>query len=223
MKRLSFLALLLTALLTLAGAVSAQETRIAAVVNDDVISVADVGARMRLVFASSNIEDTPESRQRVARQVVRILIDEKLEMQEAKRLNLKVSEAEIAAALANIEAQNNLPKGGLDKMLSARGVERGTLVDQLTATLAWGKVVRQNLNRVTPAYDGRPATRAAFRDIPGGQQPPAGCRGSPLCRPALRAIARRRTLCRPGSAVLAIGHGGGWRRYRLGHALSAIE
>jgi peptidyl-prolyl cis-trans isomerase SurA len=154
MKRLLLsLVLLLVAILALAGAASAQETRIAAVVNDDVISVADVTARMRLVFASSNIEDTPESRQRVARQVVRILIDEKLQMQEAKRLNLKVSDEEIAAALANIEAQNNLPKGGLDKMLSGRGVERGTLVDQLTATLAWGKVVRQNLNRVTPISD----------------------------------------------------------------------
>ena len=125
----------------------------AAVVNDDVISIADVTARMRLVFASSNIEDTPESRQRVARQVVRILIDEKLQMQEAKRLNLKVSDEEIAGALGNIEAQNNLPKGGLDKMLAGRGIERVTLVDQLTATLAWGKVVRQNLNRVTPISD----------------------------------------------------------------------
>src|SRR5260221_12311167 len=147
------LALLLAATLALAGAASAQETRIAAVVNDDVISIADVTARMRLVFASSNIEDTPESRQRVARQVVRILIDEKLQMQEAKRLNLKVSDEEIAGALGNIEAQNKLPKGGLDKMLAGRGIERGTLVDQLTATLAWGKVVRQNLNRVTPISD----------------------------------------------------------------------
>jgi peptidyl-prolyl cis-trans isomerase SurA len=154
MKRLFLpLVLLLVATLALADAASAQETRIAAVVNDDAISVADVTARMRLVFASSNIEDTPDSRQRVARQVVRILIDEKLQMQEAKRLNLKVSDEEIAAALANIEAQNNLPKGGLDKMLSTRGIERGTLVDQLTATLAWGKVVRQNLNRVTAISD----------------------------------------------------------------------
>src|SRR5260221_2092543 len=152
MKQL-LLSLALSLVARLAGAASAQETRIAAVVNDDVISIADVTARMRLVFASSNIEDTPESRQRVARQVVRILIDEKLQMQEAKRLNLKVSDEEIAGALGNIEAQNKLPKGGLDKMLAGRGIERGTLVDQLTATLAWGKVVRQNLNRVTPISD----------------------------------------------------------------------
>ena len=149
MKRL----LLALAIALAAAAASAQETRIAAVVNDDVISVGDLAARIRLVFASSNIQDTPESRQRVTRQVVRILIDEKLEMQEAKRLNITVSDDELNAALAGIESQNNLPKGGLDGMLEARGIPRSTLVDQITATLAWGKVIRQNLNRVTPISD----------------------------------------------------------------------
>src|SRR5882672_9152789 len=134
MKRLLLALAVLPALLTVGVAVSAQETRIAAVVNDEVISIADLAARIRLVFASSNIPDTPETRQRVTRQVVRILIDEKLEMQEAKRLNITVSDDEAAKAFTNIEAQNKLPKGGLDAMLSARGIPRSTLIDQLTAT-----------------------------------------------------------------------------------------
>jgi peptidyl-prolyl cis-trans isomerase SurA len=153
MKRLLHIAAVMALFLTAGLAASAQETRIAAVVNDEVISVADVAARLRLVLVSSNIPDTPDTRQRVARQVVRILIDEKLEMQEAKRLNVTVSDEEVAKALANIEAQNKLPKGGLEAMLTARGIPRGTLVDQVTATLAWSKVIRQNLNRVTPISD----------------------------------------------------------------------
>ena len=44
---------------------SAPEMRIAAVVNDDVISVFDVVSRMRMVMLSSNIPDTPEMRQRI--------------------------------------------------------------------------------------------------------------------------------------------------------------
>ncbi|HEX3498725.1 MAG TPA: peptidylprolyl isomerase [Stellaceae bacterium] len=153
MKPLRVALALILVLLTPGVAAQAQETRIAAVVNDEVISVADLAARIRLVFASSNIPDTPDTRQRVTRQVVRMLIDEKLEMQEAKRLNITVSDDEVAKALVNIEAQNKLSKGGLDSMLTARGVPRGTLVDQVTATLAWSKVVRQNLNRVTPISD----------------------------------------------------------------------
>jgi peptidyl-prolyl cis-trans isomerase SurA len=153
MKRFLHVVVLMAVFLAVGIAASAQETRIAAVVNDEVISVADVAARIRLVLISSNIPDTPDTRQRVTRQVVRILIDEKLEMQEAKRLNITVSDDEAAKALANIEAQNKLPKGGLDAMLTARGIPRGTLVDQVTATLAWSKVIRQNLNRITPISD----------------------------------------------------------------------
>jgi peptidyl-prolyl cis-trans isomerase SurA len=153
MKRLLLALAVVPVLLTTGVAARAQETRIAAVVNDEVISVADLAARIRLVFASSNIPDTPDTRQRVTRQVVRMLIDEKLEMQEAKRLNITVSDDEAAKAFANIEAQNKLPKGGLEAMLTARGIPRSTLIDQLTATLAWGKVIRQNLNRVTPISD----------------------------------------------------------------------
>src|SRR5471032_2605973 len=113
MKRL----LISLALLLAAASASAQETRIAAVVNDDVISVADLASRMRLVFASSNIQDVPETRQRVTRQVVRMLVDEKLQMQEAKRLGVKVPDEEVNAGLAVIETQNKVPKGGLDAML----------------------------------------------------------------------------------------------------------
>jgi len=153
MKRLLLALAVTQALLILGVVASAQETRIAAVVNDEVISVADLTARIRLVFASSNIPDTPETRQRVTRQVVRMLVDEKLEMQEAKRLNISIQDEEVAKAFANIETQNKLPKGGLETMLATRGIPRGSLVDQITATLAWSKVVRQNLNRITPISD----------------------------------------------------------------------
>src|SRR5207245_7992941 len=54
------------------------ETRIAAVVNDEVISVADVMSRLRMVMLSSNLTDSPETRQRIAAQVLRTIVDEKL-------------------------------------------------------------------------------------------------------------------------------------------------
>src|SRR5579884_1200947 len=59
------------------------EVRIAAVVNDEVISVLDLVSRMKMVMVSSNLPDTPETRQRLAAQVLRAIVDEKLQMQEA--------------------------------------------------------------------------------------------------------------------------------------------
>src|SRR6516165_3079838 len=46
------------------GAQQYPEIRIAAVVNDDAISVADVASRIRMVMLSTAIPDTPEARKR---------------------------------------------------------------------------------------------------------------------------------------------------------------
>ena len=80
------LLLALTLLLLLAASAVAQETRIAAVVNDDIVSLNDLSNRMLLVMRSSGMEDTKQNRDRVSSQVLRSLIDERLQMQEAKRL-----------------------------------------------------------------------------------------------------------------------------------------
>jgi peptidyl-prolyl cis-trans isomerase SurA len=136
---------LFTALLVaIAWPAAAQEVKIAAVVNDDVISYGDLEARLRLVIGTSNMPDNDTTRQRLAPQILRSLVDEKLELQEAKRLNIKVTDQDIAAALARIEQQNQLPKGGLDAYMREHGLSQDSLADQLTASLAWGKVVRQH-------------------------------------------------------------------------------
>jgi peptidyl-prolyl cis-trans isomerase SurA len=122
---------------------AAPEMRIAAVVNDQVISVFDLVSRIRMVMLSSNIADTPETRQRLAPQVLRSLIDERLELEEAKRQNVTATDAEINRALGQIEKQNNMQPGQLNELLKARGIDRGSLVDQITASIVWAKLVRR--------------------------------------------------------------------------------
>lgn len=119
------------------------DMRIAAVVNDEVISMFDLVSRMRLVLLSSNLPDTPEARQRVGGQVLRSLVDEKLQLQEAKKQNIVATDDELNAALAQIEKQNNMQSGQLNLLLKSRGIDRGSLVNQLTAGIVWGKLVRR--------------------------------------------------------------------------------
>jgi len=147
------LAVLFPLLLLLASPVLGQETRIAAVVNDDLVSVVDLQQRIRLVLVSSNLEDTPQNRQRVATQVLRSLVDEKLELQEAKRLGVKVGDEELDEALGRIATQNRLPKDRLDAYLKDRGIDKATLLEQIRATLAWGKLIRRKLQSVTISED----------------------------------------------------------------------
>src|SRR5579863_414303 len=131
----------------------APEMRIAAVVNDEIISVFDVVSRMRVVMISSNIADTPETRQKIGPQVLRSLIDEKLELQEAKRQNVTATDSEINNALAQIEKQNNMKSGQLNEFMKARGIDRGALVDQLTAGIVWAKLVRKQAAQTTEISD----------------------------------------------------------------------
>jgi peptidyl-prolyl cis-trans isomerase SurA len=119
------------------------EMRIAAVVNNEVISVYDLVSRMRMIMLSSNIPDTPENRQKLAPQVLRQLIDERLELEEAKREGIAATDAEINHAIAQLEKQNNMQPGTLNDFLKARGIDRTTLVDQITASIEWAKLVRR--------------------------------------------------------------------------------
>ena len=102
----------------------APEMRIAAVVNDEVVSVFDLVSRMQMVMLSSNIPDTPELRERMGRQVLRSLIDEKLQMQEAKRQNVTVTDTDVEKALTQIAQQNNMSTEQLTGLLKSRGIGR---------------------------------------------------------------------------------------------------
>ena len=132
---------------------SYPEVRIAAVVNDEVISVADLASRIRMVMLSTSIPDTPQARQHLAAQVLRQLIDERLQIQEAKRKNITATDAEIKKAVATIEQQNNMKPGQLDQVLKANGIERSALIQQVTASIVWAKLVRQIAADTDPVSD----------------------------------------------------------------------
>ena len=135
-------ALTVAMLIALSTAPHAQELQhIAAIVNDDVISMYDLKARTDLVIISSRLPDSQEVRQRILPQVLRTMIDERLELQEAKRRNVSVSKAETDHAIASIEADNNMPSGGLKQFLKDAGLTEDSLLEQIRASIAWQKVV----------------------------------------------------------------------------------
>jgi peptidyl-prolyl cis-trans isomerase SurA len=122
---------------------TATETRIAAVVNDEVISVFDLVSRLRMVLLSTNVPDTPDARQHAEAQVLRSLVDERLQLQEAKKQNVVATDDEINNALGQIEKQNNMQPGQLNEFLKSRGIDRSSLISQVTASLVWAKLVRR--------------------------------------------------------------------------------
>lgn len=141
-----FLALLVAAAVAApTAALSQAEQRIAAIVNDEVISVRDLRQRIRMVLFSSGIEDTADARQRVARQVLRTLIDERLQLQEAKKRNITVSEDDIGRSVSDIEKRNGMQPGSLPSIFRQNGVSFDTLRAQMRTRVAWSRLVNRRL------------------------------------------------------------------------------
>lgn len=137
------LAVALCVALTLNGPPAAQETlRIAAVVNDEVISVHDLASRIDLLIATSNMVPGQETRQRLAGHVLRLLIEERLKLQEARRLNIAVSREELEGALEQIASQVGVRPDQLAEMLASRGTDIQDLITQVEAEIAWIKTVQ---------------------------------------------------------------------------------
>jgi peptidyl-prolyl cis-trans isomerase SurA len=133
---------------------AALEQRIVAVVNDEVISAQDLSDRLQLVTLTSGIPDSEQARARLAPQVLRSLIEEALQLQEAERLEIAVEDAEIERALANIAERNQMTVETMRQFFAQNGIDFATLLDQVRAQIAWVKVVnRQIVPRVTVTVD----------------------------------------------------------------------
>jgi peptidyl-prolyl cis-trans isomerase SurA len=155
MRSLLFaLASLIGLLLALQPARAALEQRIVAVVNDEVISAQDLNERLQLVTLTSGIADSEQARARLAPQVLRSLIEESLQLQEAERLGITVEDAEIQQALANIAERNRMTVDAMRRFFAQNGINFATLLEQVRAQIAWVKVVnRQIVPQVTVTVD----------------------------------------------------------------------
>jgi peptidyl-prolyl cis-trans isomerase SurA len=143
--RLILRGLLLCALLAAAPAAPpalAQTTRIVAVVNGDIVTTADVDGRRRLFAINAGLPVSPQVLDRLTPQVTRLLVDERLRMQEVQRRRVAISDVDVASAIADLERRNNLPEGGLIAQLRRAGVEPRVLYDQIRVQIGWSRLIR---------------------------------------------------------------------------------
>ncbi len=119
--------------------------RIAAVVNQNIITTQDLLDRIDLAIVSSGLPNDADSRRRLAPQVLRGYIDETLELQEAHRLKLDAASDEIDRAFASIAQRNKMTPDALAEYLRSRGVDPKLLRSQLRAQIGWLKVVTREL------------------------------------------------------------------------------
>jgi len=122
-----------------------DSNHIVAVVNGDIVTANEVTERARLFALNAGMRAAPEIVQRLRPQVTRLLVDERLRLQEVQRRRIPVADADIAAAVAEIEQRNGMPPGGLAAQLRAAGVQPRALYDQIRTQIGWSRLVRRQL------------------------------------------------------------------------------
>lgn len=130
--------------------------KVVAIVNDQIISSVDLNDRMKLVMAMTGIADTDENRARLASQIVRQLVDEKLQMQEAEHDSITVDDAKVRESITHIEQQNNKPVGSIDEFLESKGAPKSSFTAQIKAQAAWAEIVMRKI---------RPTIRVSDQEV----------------------------------------------------------
>jgi peptidyl-prolyl cis-trans isomerase SurA len=117
---------------------------VAAVVNDDIISTYDLRQRVLLFLVTNGIQPTEQNLREVEREALRILVDERLEMQEIRHIqaknkdvHLEPTSKELDEEIDGMAQQFHMKRPQLVTTLNSAGIDMKTLSDQLTVQLAW--------------------------------------------------------------------------------------
>jgi len=118
------------------------------ILNGEVITGTDIDQRAALIVAASGGNIGEEELVRLRQQVLRNLMDEALQIQEAKAQDMAIDEAEVTASYERIARQNfgQDPKA-LDAYLTRIGSSSNSLKRQIRGELSWQRLLRRN---VTP-------------------------------------------------------------------------
>ncbi|MBL1147483.1 MAG: hypothetical protein HND56_02315 [Pseudomonadota bacterium] len=142
---LAFFAFICFTVLPHAAKASLQREGIVAVVNDSVVSYSDMRNRIRLNMTGFRGELTPEIQQQIEKQSLDALINETLQMQEAARLDISITQQQVNEGIDQVAKNNGFDPQEFRARLKATGVPMSTLEDQVRAEIAWSYVVQRKL------------------------------------------------------------------------------
>ncbi len=137
-----WLVLLITVVVTAAGSAPsfAQGSgRLVAVVNDEAISEFDLVQRVKM---NITLNGSQGSKQRQRQAALAELVENILKLQEAKRLNLGVSAAEVEESYKGMAARAGVSQEAWAQRLRKGGVAVKTIEKEIEASLSWRRVVR---------------------------------------------------------------------------------
>ena len=139
------------AILILSGQVQAASLdRVIAVINDDVITQLELENRLTGLAAeirSAGADAPPEEVMR--KQMLQRMIDDKLQLQAARRFGLNVSEQAVDEAVMSVAQNNNLSLRQLREALASEGIPYALFRESISTQMLIGQIYTRHIrNRV---------------------------------------------------------------------------
>jgi peptidyl-prolyl cis-trans isomerase SurA len=117
-----------------------------AIVNDSVLTGTDVEQRLNLIVALNKLNLKPEERDQYRMMILRQLIDETLQIQEAKANEITVDAKEIDSSFAAVARRLQKTPEQLRAFLRQAGASERTMRKQIEGEVAWSRVLRRKVD-----------------------------------------------------------------------------
>jgi len=130
---------------TLFGNRDPNVRRATALVNGEVITETDVDQRLALVILANGGHVSDEEKDRLKLQVLRNLIDETLEIQEAAAKDIQVSQAELDENFARVASNFHYTPESFAAYLAAHGSSARSIKRQIQGEVAWQRLLQREV------------------------------------------------------------------------------
>ncbi|QCB37883.1 peptidylprolyl isomerase [Sphingobium sp. PAMC28499] len=116
-----------------------------AIVNGRIITGTDVDQRLALIITANGGKVSAEEKERLRVQVLRNLIDETLQIQEAAANDIKIDPAEVNQSYERVAANFRKSPTQFDQYLREQGSSASSIKRQIEGELAWSRLLRRNI------------------------------------------------------------------------------
>lgn len=116
-----------------------------AVVNGQIITKTDVDQRLALIVLANGGNVPDEELTRLRLQVLRNLIDETLQIQEASANDIRVDKSELEESFARVAANFRQSPKDFAKYLVSKGSSAASISRQIEAETAWSRLLRRKV------------------------------------------------------------------------------
>lgn len=134
------------------------QTQILAQVNEDIITKRDFEQRLKLLSITNGIDTASRD---IRDKLLNQMVDERLKRQEAARLEVTVSKAEVGQALKEALKQNGLDFDTVQKKMAVKGLSADVLAEQVESDLLFVRAIRKAAGRRSEPTEAEIAAKLA--------------------------------------------------------------